>query len=307
VSQIGLYYDVFRGMSVDDMAYYLYETMPKDNLKPGAESLLRALLDVVLRTDGNVTFQNLSAFPIHDLKDTLDKLQRNGEVTAGEYKEIDRYYMAGSSELDTVRIFLNKLNRQAEIVFGKPKTATCNIKRMLNHNGVLAIDIGSLNNDLVFDLVITHLMLLQSQGRVFSILLDDIPVSRFTKARDFLRGRVYAISSNDFIASLSGGEKSLDELFLELIGNVTTIVLFKHTSGTSCQKWSSHLGQYHKIIVKHNITQNRNYTEVMSSGDYRAISVDEKDVPRVRPETLAKISGSLACISNAEGILFAEV
>jgi len=304
ISRRQLYYDVFRGMPVDDMAYLLYESMPEDSAKPSAEALLRALLEIVLRTKGTVTFYDLATFPLTDLKDKLDSLQKAGEVTMSEYREIDRYYMAGSSELDAVRIFLNKLNRQAEGIYGKLTNNTCNIKKMLNNKGVVAIDAGGVNNDLMFSLLICHLMLLQSQGRDFSILLDDVALSRFPKASDLLRGRTYAISHNDFIASLYGGEKRGEDLFSEITGTVSTIVLFKHTSGTSCQKWSEHLGKYHKIRIRYNISQNRAF---MNSNDSRGISVDETDEPRVRAETLGKLPGSLACIHNSEGTLLAEV
>jgi hypothetical protein len=301
------YYDVFRGMSVDDMAELLYACMPEDSAKPGAEALLHALLEVVLRTHGTVTFYDLASFPLPNLQLALDNLQKDGEVTADEYREIERFLLAGSAELDNVRIFLTKLNRQVENLFGKARSNTCNIKKMLGRHGVVALDVGGVNNDLVLNLAINHLMLLQSQGRDFSILLDDIPLSRFPRISDFLRGRVYAISHNDFVSSLSGGAQRAEDLFSEITGNVATLVLFKHSSGTSCQKWSAHLGNYHRIRVDFNITQNRNYKDMMSSGDSRTVDVDERDEPRVRAETIGKLSGSLACIHNSEGTLFAQV
>ena len=304
ISHGQLYYDVFRGMPVDDIAYLLYEAMPEDSAKPSAEAFLHALLEIVLHTKGTVTFYDLASFPLQDLKDTLDNLQKTEEVTMSEYREIDRYYMAGSSELDAVRIYLNKLNRQAEGIYGKLANNTCNIKKILNHKGVIAVDVGGVNNDLILSLVINHLMLLQSQGRDFSILLDDIPFSRYPKASDLLRGRTYAISHNDFISSLYGGDKRGEDLFSEITGNVSTIVLFNHSSGTSCQKWSEHLGKYHKIRIRYNISQNKAF---MNSSDSRGISVDETDEPRVRAETLGKLPGSLACIHNSGGTLFAEV
>lgn len=298
------YYDVFRGMPVDDIAYLLYETMPDDDSNPSSESLLRALIEVVLHKEGTVTIQNLSAFPLLNLKDELDRLLKDEEITSLEHKDIDRYYMAGSSETDAVRIFLNKLNRQAEGIYGKSVGRNSNMKRMLNQKGVISIDVGGVNNDLIVDLVINHLMLLQSQGREFSILLDDIPISKFLKIRDLLRGRTYAISQKDFVSSLYGGDIQGDELFSELTGNVTRVVLFRHSSGTSCQKWSDFMGKYKKIRIRYNISQNNSF---MNSSDSRGISVDETDEPRVRAETLGKLAGSLACIYSTDGILFAEV
>ena len=298
------YYDVFRGMPVDGIAYLLYETMPDDDSNPSSESLLRALIEVVLHKEGTVTIQNLATFPLLNLKDELDRLLKDEEITSAEHKDIDRYYMAGSSETDAVRIFLNKLNRQAEGIYGKPVGRNSNIKRMLNQKGVISIDVGGVNNDMVVDLVINHLMLLQSQGREFSILLDDIPISKFLKIRDLLRGRTYAISQKDFVSSLYGGDIQGDELFAELTGTVTRVVLFRHSSGTSCQKWSDFMGKYKKIRIRYNISQNNSF---MNSSDSRGISVDETDEPRVRAETLGKLAGSLACIYSTDGILFAEV
>ncbi len=298
------YYDVFRGMPVDDIVYLLYETIPEDDRNPAAESLLRALVEVVLHKKGTITIHDLAAFPIVNLKDELDRLRDDEEISRQEYREIDRYYMAGAAETDAVRIFLNKLNRQAEGIYGKPTGRNCNIKRMLNLKGSIAIDVGGVNNNLLTELVINHLMLLQSQGREFSILIDDVPISKFLKARDLLRGRTYAISQKDFISSLYGGDKQGEELFSELTGNVTTVVLFRHTSGTSCQKWSDFMGKYKKIRIRYNISQNSAF---MNSSDSRGISVDETDEPRVRAETLGKLTPSLACIYNSSGILFAKI
>jgi hypothetical protein len=304
ISRNNFYYDAFHGMPVEDMAYLLYETMPDDNASPAAEALLRSLLEVTLRTEGTVTFQSLAAFPLSDLSNKLNAMQKAGEITTDEYREINRYYMSGSPEIDSVRIFLNKLNRQAEGIYGKPASKVCNIKKMLNYKGAIAIDVGNVNNDLFFSLVVNHLMLLQSQGRIFSILLDGIPMSRFPKVNDLLRGRVYAISHNDFVSSLFGGGLRGDDIFSEITGNVSATVLFQHTSGTSCQKWSEHLGKYHKIRIKRNISQTSGF---MNPGDSRGIWVDETDEPRVRAETLAKLPGAFACIHKSGGILFAEV
>ncbi|MDR1149271.1 MAG: hypothetical protein LBK66_11635 [Spirochaetaceae bacterium] len=304
ISRGSFYYDAFRGMPVEDMAHLLYETMPDDNASPAAEALLHSLLEVLLRVEGTVTFQNLAAFPLPDLNNKLDAMQKAGELTSDEYREINRYYMSGSPEIDSVRIFLNKLNRQAEGIYGRPASKVCNIKKMLNCKGAIAVDVGNVNNDLFFSLVVNHLMLLQSQGRSFSILLDGIPVSRFPKVNDLLRGRVYAISHNDFVSSLFGGGLRGEDLFSEITGNIGAIVLFRHTSGTSCQKWSDHLGKYHKIRIKHNISQTSGF---MNPGDSRGLWVDETDEPRVRAETLAKLPGTFACIHKPGGTLFAEV
>ena len=304
ISRRGVFYDVFRGMPVDDIAFLLYETMPSDTATPAAESLLRALIEVLLLTDGKITLHNLAAFPLITLKSKIDAMYKGGLLSDDEYDEINHYCMAGSSDTDAVRIFLNRLNRQSEAIYGKPLSNFSNTKRMLNQKGVIAIDVGSSGNELLVTLVLNHLLLLQGQGKEFAILLDNIPISRHEKISDLLRGHPYAISSQDFISSLFGGEQRGDDLFSEITGNVNTTVLFRHASGTTCQKWSEHLGKYRKIRIRYNIAQNNAF---MNTSNSRGLSVDEADEPRIRAETLGKLADGLACIHSIDGILIAEV
>ena len=304
ISRRDCFYDVFRGLPVDDIAFLLYETMPKDTATPAAESLLRALIEVLLLTDGKITVQNLSSFPLISLKSKIDAMKKAGQLTGDDYDEVNHYCMAGSSDTDAVRIFLNRLNRQSEAVYGKPLSNFSNIKRMLNQKGVIAIDVGSSGNELLVSLVLNHLLLIQSQGKDFAVLLDSLPISKHEKISDVLRGHPYAISCQDFVSSLFGGEKKGDDLFSEITGDVNTTVLFRHASGTTCQKWSEHLGKYRKIRIRYNISQNNAY---MNSSNSRGLSVDETDEPRIRAETLGKMADGIACIHSIDGILIAEV
>ena len=304
ISKKDLYYDAFRGMPVEDIAFLLYETMPEDDANPAAEALLHALLEVLSRTAGNITIQSLAAFPLISLKTKIDNMQKTGELDPDEYAEINRYYMSGSSETDAVRIFLNRLNWQAENVYGKMTPSPCNIKRILNQKGVVSIDAGSTGNELLLSLIVNHLSFLQSQGREFAVLIDGIPLSRSKKLIELTHYHVFAVSSNDFVASLFGGEARGEDLFSGITGNTGTIVLFRHASGTSCKKWSEHLGTYNKIHIRYSLSQNQAF---MNSSNSRGLSVDEKEEPRVRAETIGKLPGRLACIHTIGGTLFAEV
>ena len=303
ISQSNLYYDGFRAMPIEDMVYLLFETMP-DGTNPNAESLLTALLTILLHTEGKISFDNLAAFPLLKLMDILNNLKYDGEITSDEFEDIKREYAAGSSEIGAVRIFLNKLSRQAENVFGKPRDISGNVKKILNVNGIIAIDIGTSGNDIIFSYILNHLKHLQYAGKNFAMVLDGIAISKFPQICDMLHGRAFAVSHTDFVSSLYGGEKRGQDLFAEITGAVSANVLFAHKSGTSCQKWSEHLGRYHKIRIKMNITQASGF---LTSANQRGISVDEADEPRVRAETISMLPDSMACIHNKNGTLFAEI
>ena len=310
ISRKDLYYDVFRSLPVDDIAHILYETI--EDASPNVSVLLSALLEVVLRLEGNVTIQNLAAFPLVKFLDKLNDLKTHGTVTQDEFDDLSRDYMSGSAEIETVRTFLGRLARQSDSLYGKVRGNTCNIKKMLNKSGIIGLDVGVSNNDLVIALAMNHFRYVQSLGRDFAIVIDGIAISRFLQLCDLFRERLHVISHSDFIASLAGGERNNDELFTEITGGIATIVLLNHKSGTSCQKWSDHLGKYHKIYVKTNVSQGDNLgTGFFGSGASRtntqSINRDEEDVPRVRAETLSMLSDSLACIYSRNEILFSKL
>ncbi len=134
-------YDAFRGMPIEDIANLLYETM-EDATGASAEALLRSVLEVVVRKSGVLSFRSLALYQIDDLMDDLDSMKNSGAISPDEYKSISRDYMSGSSEMDSVKAFLHKLNRQMDNIFGKKHTHSSNIKKTLNQKGVISFNIG---------------------------------------------------------------------------------------------------------------------------------------------------------------------
>lgn len=298
-----LYYDVFRGMPTDDIATLLYDTIPEGLATPVAESLLRAAVEVLLRTDGAVNLHNLGTLQLNQLETTIDSMFSQGLFSKDEYNDIKSDYKAGASETASVRIFLNKLYKQADSVYGKPNRDKSNIKAMLRRGSAIAIDVGKTGTELLISLVIHHLELLHLQGKDFVLVIDELSPARFPSLCNLIRAGSYAICNADFISSLHGTHQG-DDLFEELTGNVKTTVLFRHSSGSTCQRWSEHLGTYRKIRIKWGLAQNNSF---MNSSNSRDLRVDEVDEPRVRAESLQALPNSVACIYTMDGILIANV
>ena len=307
VSKNDQYYDVFRSMVSDDIVYLLYESSPKDFKNPKAELLLRAIVEVLLLTDGKVTFHGLANFPFARFMDILNKLQIDGDVTSDEYDDISGNFMAGSSELAPVKNYLSKLNRQVESIFGVPNAAKlCNMNKILNQKGIISIDVGLGNNDLVITYITNQLLLYQASGREFAIILDNIMLAIYPKLCDLLRDRMFCISHSDFISSLSGGERQSNDIFAEITGTVSVLVLLNHKSITNCQKWSDHLGKYKKIKIKNQLST-QNSTSFLTSGSTRGITDDETYEQRVPAETISVLPPALACVHRNQGTLFAQI
>lgn len=298
------YYDPFRGIGTRELANLLYESMPEGTSSPNAVPLFNALLDVILLKNMKLNFENVASFPLNRLMDELNTLQRNGSVFTEDYKRIEDSFMAGSSEIPKVNLFLSQLKQQAQEIFGKPSEKRCNIKKMFSRDkGIVAINVG-INKDSLLNFVIKHLMYLQSTNLDFSMVLDNIPIAKAPNIDRLLYGRKYAICHQDLISTLFAGDRRGDDLLTEIAGNVSTLVLFHHSSGASRQKWSDQLGKYRKIRIQLNISKNKSF---LNSSSTKGVNIDEIDEPRVRAEVLERLRGNFACIYNANGILFAEV
>lgn len=304
ISSEHAYYDVFRGMPVEDIAGILYETMPEET-NPGAEALLRALADIIIRLYGKIGLKEMAAYTMITFMDDLDSLLNQGGLTTDEYRDLSRDYMSGTSEIDAVKSFLYRLNRQIENVFGKSSVDTSNIKRTLNQKGIVIFDIGKARNDLVMKLILNHLLYYQENGKEFALLLDGIKISEYEQLRLLVKNRIFAISENDFVASLFGGKTRGEDLFAEIMGDVATTVIFTHKSGLSCQKWSEQFGKYHKLKLKMSISQSSAFMSGVS--DSRSIQIEEADEARIKAETIAMLPEALACIHNQSGILIAKI
>ena len=302
LSDRGFYYNPFRSLPADDMIYLLTETMDGE---PKAENVLRALVDTIIHKEGAINIENLSNFPLASLIDELNTLQSAGEITPEEYASISSAYMAGSTEIDNVRSFLNKLNRQFESIFGRPQPNEANTKKILNQKGVVTVDVGIGNNDLVINLLIHHIKYLQLARKEFAILLDGLDLGKSPQLAELVYGQTYAISHSDFVSSLYENERTGDNLFTKLTGEVPIMVFFKHRSGTSAQKLSEHLGTYHKIRIKMNISQTSAF--LVGNNNTRGVSVDEADEPRVRAESILKLPEGVACIDTTAGTLFSSL
>lgn len=304
ISRQSCFYDPFRGMPPEDIAFILYQAMPEGLATPTAATLLQAVTEIMAYTEDSTDLETLARFPILGISSALSSLLANKEIDKTEYDRLNGYFLAGSSELNTVKLFLSNLYRESVSVYGNTNRKRSNVRAIINKKGTLSIDIGNTSNANLTALVVSHLFYLQSQGKQFVLLLDGLSIANCSRINDLLRNCTYAVSSNDFISSISGGKVSRDELFTEITGSVTRTVLFAHSSGVSAGKWSEYLGMYKKIRIRSSISQSTSYDSMNYS---KGLSVDEKDEARVPPGTFALLPPKWACIYSAEGILFAQI
>lgn len=310
VSRDGRYCDIFAGLIPDDIVSLIYDTICEDKAKEGTESLLRALVNVVLTRKPEACVEDIASFPIGRLRDGITSLKDDGVLKGSEYSEWIGDYDAGSQARESVRSFLARLNTDFKSVFGEDRPERSNIRRTLNSKGIVMIDIGKCSAEIAVKLIMNYLLLLDKNKHSFNVIIDDLPIAKFPEFGDLIRGRTYAISHSDFIASLSlsrskyNHENNSEELFIDLTCDAGAAVVFRHNGIASCRKWSEYFGTYRKIKIQREHTRSGGVFHYNRSD---SLAEHEQDLPRVRERSISMLPDGVACVYRNEGIFIGSI
>ena len=310
ISQDGLYCDILAGLIPDDIVRLIYDTIGEDKAKEGTESLLRALVNVVLTRNSKACVEDIASFPLGSLRNEINRLKDSRLIKDYEHSEWTGDYDAGSKARDSVRSFLDRLNTDFKSVFGEARPKRSNIRRTLNSKGIVMIDIGKCSAEIAVQLIMNYLLLLDKNNHNFNVIIDDLPIAKFPEFGDLIRGRAYAISHSDFIASLSlsrskyNHENNSEELFIDLTCDAGAAVVFRHNGIVSCRKWSEYFGTYRKIKVQREHTRSGGLFSYHRSD---ALAEHEQDLPRVRERSISMLPDGVACVYRSEGIFIGSI
>ncbi|MBQ7545195.1 MAG: hypothetical protein IJT02_09675 [Synergistaceae bacterium] len=307
ISAKGLYCDIFAGLIPDDIVRLISDTIGEDN---GTESLLRALVNVVLTKRPDACIEDIASFPLGKLRDGIIRLNASGVLTKKQYSDWLEDYDAGSGARVSLRTFLTNLADDFRHVFGAKRAGRSSIVRTLNHNGAVMIDIGKGTAELAVKLLINYLLLLDKNHCNFNFIIDDFYIAKFPEISDIIRGRTYAISHSDFAASLSLSrskythENNSDELFRDLTHDAGVVCVFCHQSADSCRRWSEYFGTYRKIKTQREHSSSGGWA---SYNPAESLSEQEHDLPRVRGRSIESLPSGVACVYRKEGIFIGSI
>ena len=310
ISATGTYCDIFAGLVPDDIVRLIHDTIGKDNAKDGTESLLRALVNVVLTRRPDAGIEDIASFPLGKLREGINCLKAKGVISDAVCSEWLEDYDAGSGAKTSVRTFLTDLDDDFKSIFGRVRPSRSKITRTLGSKGVVMIDIGKGTAESAVRLIMNYLLLLDKNGRKFNVIIDDFPAAKFPEISDIIRGRTYAISHSDFPASLSLSrskythENNSGELFKDLMHDAGVVCVFCHQSAESCGRWSEYFGTYRKIKTQREHSSSGGWLNYNPS---EGLAEQEHDLPRVRGRSIESLPSGTACVYRKEGIFIGSI
>ena len=245
----------------------------------------------------------------HDiLFDKIDESEQKGYLTNSDAQRIRNELMQGQSERANIQSFFSQLAYQGNGVLSNKgnRNSAVNIKTAVQHNGLLMIDIGSSTNEILLNLIINEIKEVLATGKTIMLILDDISInsnemlSRLIKS---LSARCLTTLLSSDVYSMLGGDENL---FYTFTGNASKCIVFSHTSGTSCSKWSEVFGYYDVDKITQNLSTNQNYQWGYGSGTSNSINVSSVREFIVKPEEITRLNANEVFIldRNAKELAF---
>lgn len=236
-------------------------------------------------------FEMFASCPHDLLFEKVDEAEQNGYINNQDATKIRNELMQGQSERSSIQSFFSQLSYQGRGVLSNRgnRHSAVNIKTAVLHNGLLMMDIGSSTNEILLNLIVNEIKEVLSCGKPIMLALDDINITSnellYKLVKSLSARCLTTLFAND-VYSMLGAD---DNLFHSFTGNACKCIVFSHSSGTSCSKWSEIFGYYDVDKISQNITTNQNYQWGYGSGVSNSISVSANREFVIKPEEIAQL------------------
>lgn len=230
--------------------------------------------------------------PHNILFEKLDDAQQKGYLTDQRATSIRNLLMQGQSERNNIQAFFSQLAYQGDGILANKsnRDSSVNVRTAVSHDGLIMIDIGSSTNDILLNLIINEIKEVLSSGKRIMLVLDGISIN----SNELLANVIKSLSSrclttlvSDDVYSMLGAD---DSLFHSFVGNACKCIVFSHTVGVTCNKWSEVFGYYDVDKVSQNLGSNMNYQWGYGFGSQYSINVSSNREFIVKPEELSRMT-----------------
>lgn len=291
-------YEPFWNKNRREIGQMVTESAPRDfEIKASLRTYLEGACAFLEAKKVRPTYQLLSNCPHGQLFMKVDEAVMNGKMQPELGQEIKRRLMAGQNEYYKLENYFYDLDSQISTILWRPRRGSqqsqpVNILGTLGKQGILMIDVNSVANQLVLNLMLTEIRMAVQKGIHLACVLDSMEVSDNEYLKRMLEqnaGRFgLALSSQDMYAACNAD----DNLFNVVLGKSMKNIIFGHSSNISATKWSEGIGYYDKEEVSSSVNKSRSYQPTqffptVTSGQSTNISMKREYI--VKPEEILRM------------------
>lgn len=241
-------FEPFSNMTSNEISKLILDTATDDyDLKKNARYYIEGMVEFLQCKNVSPTLYSFYSCPYFKLFDSIDNLAMTGKISDAKAQSIKQKLMMGQSEQCKLESLFTDLFQQGENVFyDKKSRVNYNVKNCVEKNKVVAFNISSNSNNLLINLIVAQMKQILNKGQSFVLIADNISSVNNEKVKKFITensNNCQCIISNQDVFSMIGGE---EKVFNTLVGISEQIIILRHASGATCNRWAESIGYYDK-------------------------------------------------------------
>lgn len=294
-------YDPFWGMSNQEISRLILSSTSKGyEIGTAGKYYIDGISDFVRARGKQPYCQMYITCPHLKLIDQVNDAEATGKISRNVAQTILTQLMQGASERGNIENFFGNLSYQAGYVIAKKNMLNyaVNARIASQRKQFLIIDVQAGTNSLLINLLLSEAEMLISQGRRVMVIADNIQQSDSNNLQSFLKrssSNCSVVLSSDDVFSSFGGEENA---FFAFAGRCSKVILSKHSSAYSCQKWADYIGNYDKQEISDAYVRSNNLFPSWGFGSTKASSVSIKRENIVKPEEIQRLQVNEVFVVN---------
>lgn len=301
------YYEPFRGLNDNQICHIIMNsTTDKYEIKGTGKYYIDGISGF-MRAKGILPYLWMYiTCPHMKLSDLINDEVEKGTITDDIARILLSQIVQGELERGNIENFFAELRNEAEYIIAKKNNLrnAVNIMKTATMRGAVAIDLRAAKNELLLNLLMSEIEMLQSQGEKVFLCFDSIPVVNNQLVERYAQSAgsqsVLCLSGTDVYSEFGGDDK----LFYSVVGKASKILILKHMSSYSCQKFSEIVGEYDKQEINDTYTDNTNLIGNFSYSMTSSKNISVKRESIIKPEEIARLrNDEIFILDNCNGEL----
>ena len=226
--------------------------------------------------------------PHMEFNDKVNDAVDKGLITEDYGRRIMSQIVQGEMERGNIENFFAKLRNEGEYIIAKKNTLSnaVSVNSVAALKGAVVFDIRNSSNMLLINIILSEIEMLKNKGEKVFLCLDGIQVTNNQLLKNYMSSSggqsPICMLSHDAYADFLGDDK----LFYSVLGKTSKVILSKHISAFSCNKYSEFIGSYDKQEITETYTGNLNLIGNFSYGTTSSKNISIKRDNKIKPEVI---------------------
>lgn len=292
-------YDPFIGRTKAEISNLILESTSKGyEIHPSGKYYIDGISDFILALKVDPYVRMYIQCPHGFLIDRVNDDQLKGKISNHQASLIITQIMQGELERGNIEHFFWELHNQSQMIIASRNKVqnAVNIKSAVNQKKIIVIDVVSTTHNLLINMLSNEIRNLISQNRRIFFVIDNLQLHSCEVLQNLSMqsgNNLKLLLSSDDVYSSFGGD---DNQFFSFLGKTSKVIISKHTSAHSSQKWSDFIGPYEKYEINPTYQSN---TSMFGPGSSKSNSIILKKEQMVKPEEIQHMSVDSAFIKSS--------